>query len=132
LKLWKIVFIFLFFFTINSYSENINNNKTAQEIKSLIEKVKNAPPEEKYKYMNQLKIIIRNLHSEERKKVIKQIMKELKSEKSRKHQEHLMKGNRKEKFHKLKEKFNERNIDNDRLKEIKRKIRERKKRREHQ
>jgi len=77
----------------------------------LIEKVKTAPPEEKYKYMNQLKIIIRNLHAEDRKKIMKQIIKELKGGKKKEfHKKEIIKEKikRKEKF----QKFNERNMNN--------------------
>ncbi len=123
----------MFFLAVNSYGENKTNDRISYEIKSLIEKVKNAPPEEKYKYMNQLKIIIRNLHSEDRKKVMKEIVEELKNKRAGNAQNHFMKEKirKKEKFHKFNEKFNERNINRDRLRDIKRKIKEKQKRRSH-
>ncbi len=124
MKIFKVFlsFVFLLIITTTSLGKD-EKNEISYDIKSLIEKVKTAPPEEKYKYMNQLKIIIRNLHAEDRKKIMKQIVKELKGNKKEKiHKKEIIKHKikRKEKF----QKFNERNMNKDRLRAIKRKIRE--------
>ncbi len=62
-------------FLINSYGGEKQEN-TAKEIKILLKKIKSAPPEEKYKYMNELKKIIRKLHKKEREKLIKELLKQ--------------------------------------------------------
>ncbi len=49
----------------------------SQEIKNLIQQIKQAPPEERYKYMNQLKLKIRELNQQERIKVVNQLREEL-------------------------------------------------------
>ncbi len=49
----------------------------SQEIKNLIEQIKHAPPQERYRYMNQLKIKIRELNQQERVKIVNQLREEL-------------------------------------------------------
>ncbi len=48
-----------------------------QEIRNLIAQVKNAPPSERYKKMNQLKQFIKHLKTEERIKIMKKLHKQL-------------------------------------------------------
>ncbi len=119
MKIFKTIFVLIFLFmtviSVNSFGVE-NKNQISREIKTLIEKVKTAPPEEKYKYMNQLKIIIRNLHSEERKKIMKELIKELKG----KQQKNLYKTNNIKKS----KNFNERNNNKERIREIKQKMKE--------
>ncbi|GEM_PF-3474488 len=49
-----------------------------REINRLIEEVKNAPPEEKYKVMNELKMRLREIRGEEREEMIKEVYERLK------------------------------------------------------
>ncbi len=59
------------------------------EIRTLIEEVKKAPPEERYKVMNRLKLKLRELSTREREEAIKRVYMELKGERHReKHELH--------------------------------------------
>ena len=50
------------------------------EILQLVEEVKKAPPEERYKVMNELKLKLRELNRHEREEMIRKVYRELKGE----------------------------------------------------
>ncbi len=50
------------------------------EILRLVEEVKKAPPEERYKVMNELKLKLRELNRHEREEMIRKVYRELKGE----------------------------------------------------
>ncbi len=52
----------------------------SEEIIRLIEEVKKAPPEERYKVMNRLKLKLREMNQREREEAIKRVYMELKGE----------------------------------------------------
>ena len=52
-------------------------NSVSPEIQQLVEQVKNAPPSEKYIYMNQLKQKLRELSADERREVMQEVVKDL-------------------------------------------------------
>ncbi len=56
------------------HENSATNPEVPSDIKQLIEKVKNAPVEEKYKYMNQLKLKLREISAEKRKMLINKIV----------------------------------------------------------
>lgn len=51
-----------------------------EDVQTLLKKVKTAPPEERYKVMNELKLKLRELNKREREEVIRKIYRELKGE----------------------------------------------------
>ncbi len=51
-----------------------------REINELLKEVKSAPPEERYKVMNELKLKLRELNRREREEAIRRIYRELKGE----------------------------------------------------
>ena len=66
--------IILLFLSALSFAGN-------DEILRLIEEVKKAPPEERYKVMNRLKLKLREMNRKEREEAIKRVYMELKGEK---------------------------------------------------
>jgi len=48
-----------------------------EDFEKLIEQIKKAPPEERYIYMNELKLRLRELHEERRKEIVKKLYREL-------------------------------------------------------
>ncbi|HHJ64725.1 MAG TPA: hypothetical protein ENJ61_07445 [Aquifex aeolicus] len=59
---------------------------TESEIIRLIEEVKRAHPEERYKVMNELKLRLRELNRREREEMIRKIYEELKGERAEHHE----------------------------------------------
>lgn len=59
----------------------------AMEIRELIEKVKRAPADERYKVMNELKLKLREMNRREREEAIRKIYMELKGEEYRERHE---------------------------------------------
>ncbi len=59
-----------------------------REISDLIHRVKSAPPEERYKVMNELKTKLRELSERERHSAVEKVYKELKGERHEEREEH--------------------------------------------
>ena len=59
----------------------------SQEIRDLVNQIRNAPPEERYKLMNQFKEKIRELNQNERHKVVEQLREEMQEGIHEKHME---------------------------------------------
>jgi len=58
------------------------------EILRLVEEVKKAPPEERYKVMNELKLKLRELNKHEREEMIRKVYRELKGHEAHEKYEH--------------------------------------------
>ncbi len=70
-----------------------------KDIVRLLEEVKKAPPDERYKVMNELKLRLRELNERERDEMIRKIYHELKGkEKIERHEEHMYEEKHEEKF----------------------------------
>ena len=74
----KIFFSFLVSVLIASSSAGLDVDVKAK-IERLIQEVKQAPPSERYKKMNQLKLFVKKLKAEERIKIMKQLHKQLRA-----------------------------------------------------
>lgn len=84
--LFSILLIHLIFYT--AYSQ--------EGIRELLEKVKNAPPEERYIYMNRLKLKLRELKEEQRKEIIRKLYRELSGKEEMEHKSFGAKDNRRD------------------------------------
>ncbi len=51
-----------------------------EQLRELLEEVKKAPPEERYKVMNRVKLLLREMNRREREEAIREIYRELKGE----------------------------------------------------
>lgn len=70
----------------STYGSDIQDVK--EKISELIREVKEAPPSERYKKMNKLKLFVKKLKAEERIKVMKKLHKQLHSGNKEMHYEH--------------------------------------------
>ena len=79
------MFVSLLAFSILYFS---NTFSLEIEIRELIEKIKKSPPEERYIYMNELKLRLRELKEEQREEIIRTLYRELAGRKEREHEDH--------------------------------------------
>ncbi len=90
MKKRKLFFSFLISALILTSSNSVENPDIKAKIEKLIQEVKQAPPSERYKKMNQLKLFVKKLKAEERIKIMKQLHRQLHSSKK----EHMQKMHR--------------------------------------
>ncbi len=131
-----------------SENQRMTNKDLKSNIQNLIEKIKQAPPDEKYIYVNKLKLIIKELNAKERRQVIERLRKQLRDkrrdrERNYNHREHRHKAhnhsdnNSKNYWHNNQNLNKERNLNRDRefkrkefIQKIKEKLKERRQNRE--
>ncbi len=89
MKKFLIVFIFFVGFTSLSLGNNGKTKDISAQILKLINEVKNTPPSERYKKMNQLKLLVKKLKAEERIKIMKKLHQQLQNSKDTKLHEHM-------------------------------------------
>lgn len=80
-----------------SFGSNANTDISIQ-IQKLINEVKLAPPSERYKKMNQLKLLIRKLKAEERIKIMKKLHQQLHTSKGAGFHQYMNRHNHREPF----------------------------------
>ncbi len=85
------IFVLIAVFVSLSYGDNTHIRDITTQIQKLINEVKIAPPSERYKKMNQLKLLIKKLNNEERIKIMKKIHKQLHSSHERMNREYMHK-----------------------------------------
>ena len=90
MKNFKVFISFLISVSIVGVSVSNEKADIKTKIEKLIEEVKKAPPSEKYKKMNQLKLFIKKLKAKERIKIMKKLHKQLKGQKQAAEHKHRL------------------------------------------